>query len=108
MRTLQHLKAERAREIAGDTLDIFAPLADRLGISWLKDELEDLSLKILKPDTFNYIQEYLLSKKSEQKAYLSRIDKSIYRACGDANLSDIIVTSRAKHPYSIYMKMIKR
>lgn len=108
MRTLQHLKAERAREIAGDTLDIFAPLADRLGISWLKDELEDLSLKILKPDTFNYIQEYLLSKKSEQKAYLSRIEKSIYRACGDASLSDIIVTSRAKHTYSIYMKMKKR
>jgi len=108
MRTLQHLKPERAKEIAGETLDIFAPLADRLGISWLKDELEDLSLKILKPDTFQYIQEYLLSKKGEQTAYLNRIEKSIYRACGDANLSDVIVTSRAKHTYSVYMKMKKR
>ncbi|HKM05998.1 MAG TPA: RelA/SpoT family protein, partial [Sphaerochaeta sp.] len=108
MRTLQHLKPERAKEIAGETLDIFAPLADRLGISWLKDELEDLSLKILKPDTFQYIQDYLLSKKGEQTAYLNRIEKSIYRACGDANLSDVIVTSRAKHTYSVYMKMKKR
>ncbi len=108
MRTLQHLKPERAKEIAGETLDIFAPLADRLGISWLKAELEDLSLKILKPDTFQYIQDYLLSKKGEQTAYLNRIEKSIYRACGDANLSDVLVTSRAKHTYSVYMKMKKR
>ncbi|HKL58462.1 MAG TPA: RelA/SpoT family protein [Sphaerochaeta sp.] len=108
MRTLQHLKPERAKEIAGETLDIFAPLADRLGISWLKAELEDLSLKILKPDTFQYIQDYLLSKKGEQTAYLNRIEKSIYRACGDASLSDVIVTSRAKHTYSVYMKMKKR
>jgi GTP pyrophosphokinase len=108
MRTLQHLKPERAKEIAGECLDIFAPLADRLGISWLKDELEDLSLKVLKPDTFQYIQEYLLSKKGEQTAYLSRIEKSIYRACGEASLSDVIVTSRAKHTYSVYMKMKKR
>jgi GTP pyrophosphokinase len=108
MRTLQHLKPERAKEIAGECLDIFAPLADRLGISWLKDELEDLSLKVLKPDTFQYIQEYLLSKKGEQTAYLGRIEKSIYRACGEASLSDVIVTSRAKHTYSVYMKMKKR
>ncbi|HKL56770.1 MAG TPA: RelA/SpoT family protein [Sphaerochaeta sp.] len=108
MRTLQHLKPERAKEIAGETLDIFAPLADRLGISWLKAELEDLSLKILKPDTFQYIQDYLLSKKGEQTAYLNRIEKSIYRACGDAALSDVLVTSRAKHSYSVYMKMKKR
>ena len=108
MRTLQHLNNDRAREIASGTLDIFAPLADRLGISWLKDELEDLSLKVLKPDTFNYIQEYLLSKKSAQRAYLSRVEKSIYRACAEANLNEVLVTSRAKHTYSIYMKMKKR
>ena len=108
MRTLQHLNRDRAREIASSTLDIFAPLADRLGISWLKDELEDLSLTTLKPDTFDYIQEYLLSKKSEQRAYLSRIEKSIYRACAEADINEVLVTSRAKHTYSIYMKMKKR
>ncbi|MDY4610649.1 MAG: bifunctional (p)ppGpp synthetase/guanosine-3',5'-bis(diphosphate) 3'-pyrophosphohydrolase [Sphaerochaetaceae bacterium] len=108
MRTLQHLKPQRAKEIASECLDIYAPLADRLGISWLKDELEDLSLKILKPDTFQYIQDYLLSKKGEQTAYLGRIEKTLYRACGEAGLSDVMVTSRAKHTYSVYMKMKKR
>ncbi len=108
MRTLEHLNPQRAREIANETLDIFAPLADRLGISWLKDELEDLSLKILKPDTYQYIQDYLLSKKGEQTAYLGRIEKTLYRACGEAGMSDVVVTSRAKHTYSVYMKMKKR
>ncbi|MFA6689456.1 MAG: RelA/SpoT family protein [Sphaerochaetaceae bacterium] len=108
MRTLQHLNPQRAKEIASECLDIYAPLADRLGISWLKDELEDLSLKILKPDTYQYIQDYLLSKKGEQTAYLARIEKTLYRACGDAGLKDVMVTSRAKHTYSVYMKMKKR
>jgi guanosine-3',5'-bis(diphosphate) 3'-pyrophosphohydrolase len=108
MRTLQHLKPERAAEIAQECLDIYAPLADRLGISWLKDELEDLSLKTLKPDMYQYITDYLMGKKGEQTAYLGRIEKSIYRACSDAQISDIIVTSRVKHAYSVYLKMKKR
>ncbi|AEC02297.1 RelA/SpoT family protein [Parasphaerochaeta coccoides] len=108
MRTLQHLQPDRAREIADECLDIYAPLADRLGISWLKDELEDLSLKMLKPDTFQLIQDYLLSKKGEQTAYLNRVEKTIYRACGEEKMGNITVTSRAKHAYSVYMKMKKR
>lgn len=108
MRTLQHLKPERAREIAQECLDIYAPLADRLGISWLKDELEDLSLKTLKPDVYQFIQDYLMGKKGEQTAYLGRVEKSIYRACSEAQISDIIVSSRVKHAYSVYMKMKKR
>jgi GTP pyrophosphokinase len=79
MRTIKHLSVDRAKEIANETLDIFAPLADRLGMSWLKGELEDQSLKILRPDTYQYIEEYLLSKKSERTAYLGRIEKIIYR-----------------------------
>ena len=108
MRTLQHLSPMRAREIANECLDIFAPLADRLGMSWLKGELEDQSLKILKPETFQYIEEYLLSKKSERTAYLGRIEKMLYRACGDEKLSNVQVQSRTKHTYGVYMKMKKR
>ena len=108
MRTLQHLKPERAKEFAQECLDIYAPLADRLGISWLKDELEDLSMKTLKPDMFDYINQYLVGKKSEQTAFLAKVEKQIYRACSDAQISDIIVTSRVKHAYSIYLKMTKR
>lgn len=108
MRTLQHLSPMRAREIANECLDIFAPLADRLGMSWLKGELEDQSLKILKPETFQYIEEYLLSKKSERTAYLGRIEKILYRACGDEKLVNVQVQSRTKHTYGVYMKMKKR
>jgi len=108
MRTLQHLSAGRAREIANECLDIFAPLADRLGMSWLKGELEDQSLKILKPETFQYIEEYLLSKKSERTAYLGRIEKILYRSCGDQGLANVEVQSRTKHTYGVYMKMKKR
>ncbi len=108
MRTLQHLSPMRAREIANECLDIFAPLADRLGMSWLKGELEDQSLKILKPETFQYIEEYLLSKKSERTAYLGKIEKILYRACGEQGLANVSVQSRTKHTYGVYMKMKKR
>jgi len=108
MRTLQHLTPTRAREIASETLDIFAPLADRLGMSWLKGELEDQSLKILKPETYNYIEGYLLSKKSERTAYLGRVEKIIYRACGEQGLANVEINSRTKHTYGVYMKMKKR
>ncbi|MDD3996987.1 MAG: RelA/SpoT family protein, partial [Sphaerochaetaceae bacterium] len=108
MRTLHHLSPMRAREIANECLDIYAPLADRLGMSWLKGELEDQSLKILKPETFQYIEEYLLSKKSERTAYLGRIEKILYRACGESGLANVTVQSRTKHTYGVYMKMKKR
>ena len=108
MRTLKHLSVERAKDFANETLDIFAPLADRLGMSWLKGELEDQSLKILRPDTYQYIEEYLLSKKSERTAYLGRIEKIIYRTCATQGLGNVLVNSRTKHTYGVYLKMKKR
>jgi len=108
MRTVHFLTSERAKEFATETLDIYAPLADRLGISWVKEELEDLSLKTINKETFDYIQGYLLSKKGEQAAYLKRIEKIIYNACAEDGLGNILVKSRAKHAYSVYLKMKKR
>jgi len=108
MRTVQHLPPARAKEFSRETLDIYAPLADRLGISWVKDELEDLSLKTISPDTYTYIQDYMLSKKGEQNAYLKRIEKSIMQACAEEKLGNILISSRAKHAYSVYLKMKKR
>ena len=108
MRTLQFMDPVRAKEIASACLDIYAPLADRLGISWMKAELEDLSLKMLKPDTFNYIQEYLQSKRGEYNKYLDTVKRKIANACIDNGIKNIKITSREKHIYSIYMKMKKR
>lgn len=108
MRTLQYMLPERAKEKASECLDIYAPLADRLGISWMKAELEDLSLKTLKPDTYNYIADYLKSKDTENSQYLATITKKISNACINAGIKGLKITTRSKHIYSIYMKMKKR
>ena len=108
MRTLQFMNPVRAKEIAQDCLDIYAPLADRLGIAWMKAELEDLSLKMLKPETYKYIQDYLQSKQSENTQYLETIRRKIANACINAGIKGIRITTRSKHIYSIYMKMKKR
>ncbi len=108
MNTLQHLSPERRKAIATECLDIYAPLADRMGISWMKAELEDLALKHLNPDIYQYIKEFLIAKKSERSEYLKRVEKAIYRSAGEEGIADILVTSRAKHFYSIYRKMKKR
>jgi len=108
MRTLSALAPERQKEIAQDCLDIFAPLAGNLGISWLKTELEDLSLKTLKPDTYQYISEYLLSMKGEFNAYIKQIQKTLAEECAKVGIKDIAVKGRVKHVYSVYNKIKHR
>lgn len=108
MRTLEYLAPERQKEIAQDCLDIFAPLSDSLGISWMKCELEDLSLKVLKPDVYQYITEYLLSKKGEYNAYLKTVQKSILSSCAKNGITDVYVKGRVKHVYSVYLKIKRR
>ncbi len=108
MNTLEFLSPQRRKAIATECLDIYAPLADRLGISWMKDELEDLALKALNPEVYQYIKEFLLAKKSERGEYLKRVEKAIYKGAVEEAITEISVTSRAKHFYSIYMKMKRR
>lgn len=108
MRTLGALPPQRQKEIAQDCLDIFAPLAQSLGIGWIKTELEDLSLKALKPDTYQYIVDFLLSKKSEYNAYLKQVQKSLLDSCYKNGLKNINIKGRSKHVYSIYLKIKKR
>lgn len=104
MRTLQYKEGPRQREIAQETLDIYAPLAGRLGISWLKDELEDLSLKHLHPDVYQSIKEQVSDKRQQRAAYLNRIKAAINKAAQREGVP-VVVESRAKHFYSIYHKM---
>ncbi len=107
MSTLQYLPKEKRKTIAAECLDIYAPLADRLGISWMKTGLEDLSLKELNPDTYSYIKNYLTSKKLERSNYLKNVERKIYTAAKKEGV-DINVSTRAKHYYSIYQKMKRR
>ena len=104
MRTLEYKEGPRQREIAQETLDIYAPLAGRLGISWMKDELEDLSLKYLRPDTYRAIKERVSEKRDSRADYLKRIKETIRKEAARESVP-VVVESRAKHFYSIFQKM---
>ncbi len=107
MRTLGFLDEESRKRIAMETLDIYAPLAGRLGISRIKDELEDLSLKHLQPAVYDQIRQFVAGRKAERSAYLERVEKAILREAGAAGMR-VAVETRAKHFYSIYQKMKRR
>jgi len=107
MSTLQYLPVGKRKSIATECLEIYAPLADRLGISWMKSELEDLALKELNPEAYNYIKEYLSSRKIERSSFLKNVERQIYTNARKEGL-DITVSTRAKHFYSIYQKMKRR
>src|SRR5690606_7107461 len=77
MRTLQFKEAVRRKEIAQECLDIYAPLAGRLGISWMKEELEDLSLKSLMPDVYEQIKQAVKQKRAARAEYLVRVKGAI-------------------------------
>jgi GTP pyrophosphokinase len=98
---------EQRRRIAQECLDIYAPLAGRLGISWIKDELEDLSLKYLNREAYTQIKEIVAEKKGERQDFLNTVQEAITKEAKEAGIP-IEVNSRAKHFYSIYQKMRKR
>jgi len=107
MRTLEYLGIEKRKVIATECLDIYAPLAGRLGISWIKDELEDLSLKYLQPSIYEQIKKFVAEKKDERSEYLQNVEKEICIAAEKEGIK-ISVKTRAKHFYSIYYKIKKQ
>ncbi|MDR1625623.1 MAG: bifunctional (p)ppGpp synthetase/guanosine-3',5'-bis(diphosphate) 3'-pyrophosphohydrolase [Spirochaetia bacterium] len=107
MRTLEFLPEERRRAFAQECLDIYAPLASRLGMGGIKDELEDLSLKHLQRQTYDQIKSFVASKRGERAEYLKTIEGKIISAA-DAEKIGVSVKTRAKHFYSIYTKMRRR
>jgi GTP pyrophosphokinase len=107
MRTLESFLPEERKRRAQECLDIYAPLADRLGISWMKDELEDLSLKNLNREAFAQIKAIVSLKKNRRDVYLDTLRETIKKEAAALKIP-IEVESRAKHFYSIYQKMRKR
>ncbi|WP_261805548.1 RelA/SpoT family protein [Lapidilactobacillus luobeiensis] len=104
MRTLQHLRPDKQRRIADETLEIYAPLADRLGISRIKWELEDISLHYLNPQQYYRIVHLMNSKRGERESYISEAIGEIKAALSELNVKYEIY-GRPKHIYSIYKKM---
>ena len=104
MRTLKYLKRDRQIANAKETRDLYAPLANRLGIYSLKWELEDLSFKYLEPEEYHELVEGISKKREERTKFIEKIMADIRVALKKQKI-DAEVTGRAKHLYSIYRKM---
>lgn len=104
MRTLEFLSQTKQVEIAQETLEIYAPLANRLGISWMKIELEDLALRYMHPEVYYKLARLVSKKKGERDQYIDRLIKILTDKLAEYGLK-VKISGRAKHFYSIYKKM---
>ncbi len=104
MRTLKHLSEERQQNIARETMDIYAPLANRLGIQWMKVELEELSFKYLKPEAYKDIDEKMRQVKKESAPYIEKVLQEVSSKLNEYKVPHQIY-GRLKHYFSIYRKM---
>lgn len=104
MRTLEYMSDEKKKEKALETLEIYAPIAHRLGISKIKWELEDLSLRYLEPDMYYKLVERVSVKRKEREAFIQEIIDILYEKIGEMGIKSEI-SGRPKNFYSIYKKM---
>jgi guanosine-3',5'-bis(diphosphate) 3'-pyrophosphohydrolase len=107
MRTIQYLPEQKQRAIAEETLEIYAPLANRLGIGWLKTEFEDLSFKTLMPDLYQDLVKKVAKRRAEQEDYIKGIINTISERLKTEGIPATI-TGRVKHYYGIYQKMLRQ
>jgi GTP pyrophosphokinase len=104
MRTLQFLPENKRQRIAAETLEIYAPLANRLGIGWLRTELEDLSFKYLMPELYEELRKKVAKRKEEQEGYIKEVIALTNKKLKEEGWPGK-VTGRIKHFYGIYQKM---
>lgn len=104
MRTLKYHSTEKQISIAQETLDIYAPIAHRLGIEWIKAELEDLAFQYLHPDIYEDIKRKIVKKEKERERYIEEVKRILMRKLYENHIEGE-VTGRLKQIYSIYLKM---
>ena len=104
MRTLQYMRPEKQKEKARETMDIYAPIAHRLGISKIKTELDDLSLKYLQPEVYKDLEEKLQTNKEGRENFIQSIIDEVSKHIEEAGIRAEI-DGRVKHLFSIYKKM---
>lgn len=105
MRTLEYLAPEKQKKIARETLDIFAPLANRLGMWRFKWELEDLSFKYLEPEAYRQIQLLVSDKRADREDRITRVIQTLRDRLRQLGVHCFDLSGRPKHLYGIYMKM---
>lgn len=107
MRTLKYMPKEKQKRISKETLDIYAPLAHRLGISKVKWELEDLCFRYLHEEEYYDLVNQIAEKRVERETYISKIIEDLYNKLEEAGI-DSDIDGRPKHFYSIYRKMVTK
>lgn len=107
MRTLQFMRPEKQKEKARETMDIYAPIAQRLGISKIKTELDDLALKYSQPDVFYDLVNQINARKTEREEFVQQIVEEVSTHMKNANIK-AEVYGRVKHFFSIYKKMVNQ
>lgn len=107
MRTLGFIKPEKQKRIAQETLDIHAPLANRLGIWQIKWELEDLSLRYVNPEKYKEIAEQISDRRSVREEQITEITQHLQKVLTNAGIK-VDINGRPKHIYSIYKKMVNK
>ena len=108
MRTLSYMNPEKQIQKALETLEMFAPLANRLGIWQFKWELEDLSFRYLQPEAYRMIAKSLDERRADREAYLQKVVDVVKTELSKNGLDDAMITGRPKHIYSIYKKMVRK
>ncbi|WP_396220857.1 RelA/SpoT family protein [Gemmatimonas sp.] len=108
MRTLDYLAPEKRRRIAQETRDLYAPLAHRFGMAKVRWELEDLAFKHLEPDAYKTLAKLVAAKRGEREQLIAQMREPLDKRLTDAGISDVEVTGRPKHLWSIYKKMQQR
>jgi GTP diphosphokinase / guanosine-3',5'-bis(diphosphate) 3'-diphosphatase len=108
MRTLEHLSDEKRRRIAQETRDVFAPLANRLGIWRFKWELEDLSFKYLEPDDYRHMQQLVSEKRTTREDNLAEVIETLQQRLEILGLGHLELNGRPKHLYGIFQKMARQ
>lgn len=107
MRTLEYLPEHKQHRIAQETIDIYAPLANRLGIHWVKSELEDTSFKYLNPEAYHDLKEQIAARRQERETYVVKIRERVSQELERAGIQARVL-GRPKHFYSIFQKMVRQ
>ncbi len=108
MRTLNHMAYEKQARIALETLEIYCPLASRMGISALKIELEDLAFRFYRPDMFYELSQLVQKTEKDHSQYIDEVKRMITKELGTSSFKDFEIQGRSKHLWSIYRKMQNR
>jgi RelA/SpoT family (p)ppGpp synthetase len=107
MRTLEHMKPQKRKIIAEETMDIYAPLAGRMGMQWLREELEDLAFKSLNAEAYSAVVERLKILRERNQGLIDEIEAALTSKLDEARVAGV-VSGREKKPYAIWSKMERK